>query len=234
MNKRVVFSSIIGISILCGNVLTIESSAESKTITSGLPSYSIDEPDITYSRTPTLSLDYTVITDTALADDDQLKESSGGSLTGSASKVEGGFSYEGVTITADERRWIANTVQHECGSYSSVLEADPLNSPHINVACVILNRYVANRPQDFPSTIKEIITQSGAFSGISGYWDRTDYASEEVYAAVDKALEYGDITGGALWFANLSIAPGAWAATASTTSWLFKDSAGHDFWKLKG
>ena len=214
----------------------LASNASTVIVKSGLPTFSARTPVYSFDRTPTLSLDFTIKSADVVVGNEANQDSivNGGTYTGNASKVEGGYSYENVKLTADERRYIANTVQHEVGSYADTLDGNNLTCPSINVACVILNRYVSGY-WEFPTTVQEVITQPYAFTGISGYWDRTDYASDTSYKAVDMALQLGDITGGCFWFRNKSIT--GWNDFfdgASTITLMFKDSAGHEFYKLKG
>ena len=199
-------------------------------ITGGLPNLptpkSIEKP----TQTPKLSLDFEVASGEATVSDDVQNKSL---YQGGSSQMSGGFSYEGVTITADERRYIANVVEHEVGSYSDSFDCNPEHCPKMNVACSVLNRYVTDY-WEFPTTIQEVILQRNAYTGISAFWNRTDYASADSYKAVDMALEVGDITGGCFWFRNKAIT--GWNAFfdgATTITWMFQDSAGHEYYKLK-
>lgn len=200
-------------------------------ITKGLPILStpkdIDKP----TKTPKLSLDFEIASGDAIVSDNVQNKIL---YQGGAPLAEGGFSYEGVTLTADERRYIANVVEHEVGGCPDSFDYNPEHCPKMNVACSVLNRYVTDY-WEFPSTIQEVILQRYAYSGISAYWNRTDYASEDSYKAVDMVLEAGDITGGCYWFRNKAIT--GWNAFfdgASTITWMFQDSAGHEYYKLKG
>ncbi len=207
----------------------MDSNASYITITGGLPTLptpaSVEKP----TQTPKLSLDFSVVTgDSTVSDEEQNREIYRGS-----GGITGGISYEGITITEDERRYIANVVQHEVGSYTDAFDGNPENCPRINVACSVLNRYATDY-WEFPNSIKEVILQRNAYTGISSYWDRTGYADDASFRAVDYALENGDITGGCYWFRNKAITGyNSFFDGASTITWMFQDSAGHEYYKLK-
>lgn len=208
---------------------TIGVDAATVTIVDGLPTLNTPRSLDTPTQTPKLSLDFSVVSkNNTVSDEENNLEIYRGSST-----LTGGISYEGVTITADERRWIANVVQHEVGSYKDSFDGNPNNCPRINVACSVLNRYATDY-WEFPNSIKEVILQPHAYTGISGFWDRTGYADEDSFKAVDYALENGDITGGCYWFRNKAITGyNSFFDGATTIKWMFQDSAGHEYYKLK-
>lgn len=208
----------------------LETKAATSIIVDGLPKLptpsSVDKP----TKTSKLSLDFSISSENVTISDEQQNVSL---YQGSASSIEGGFSYAGVTLSEDERRYIANVVEHEVGGCSDQLNSDPKVCPRVNVACSVLNRFVTDY-WEFPSSIEEVILQSNAYENIGPYWNRTDYATPESYAAVDYALANGDITGGCYWFRNPVIT--GWNSffdEADTITWMFMDSAGHEYYKLK-
>lgn len=204
--------------------------AATVSISKGLPTLSTPSGIEKPSQTPKLSLDFSVATKNAVVSDE---EQNSNLHRGSSSAIAGGISYANITITNDERRYIANVVQHEVGSYKDAFDGNPKNCPRINVACSVLNRYATDY-WEFPNSVKEVILQPNAYTGIGGFWNRTDYADENSYKAVDYALEHGDITGGCYWFRNKAITGyNSFFDGATTIQWMFQDSAGHEYYKLR-
>lgn len=210
-------------------ILSNTISCSAKTV-SGLPSFTRKAIVNSPTKTPRLSLDFEIKNSNPL-DTAPNAQSNNGSIQ--LEQMTGGvYSYSTVELTPEERRYIANTIMHEVGSYPDPLTGIKEDCPKMNVACVILNRYVSGY-WEFPTTIQGIITQSGAFSGISTYWNRTDYATNECYDAIDAVLQTGDITGESWWFRNPSITGYNSFFDGNTITYMYGDYAGHAFYKIK-
>lgn len=150
--------------------------------------------------------------------------------TGSVNTVD---VYKQIDLSNEkEMMYLANTVMHEIGSAKDDFTSDPSNCPIQNVVCVILNRVVSNS-SDFKNmnSIEDVVKAPNQFTGITPFLERKDYANENVYKAIKAVVEeHGDITGGALYF-HSGARNGFFAS--NTIQFMFKDKAGHCFYKNK-
>lgn len=93
----------------------------------------------------------------------------------------------------------------------------------VNVANVILNRVNSNK---FPNTIEGVVFQKKQFSPISDGRYYTVTPTEDTLLAIEYAFLFDDTTGGALFFES-----GNRFVHMAYAEYLFKDSAGHHFYK---
>lgn len=144
--------------------------------------------------------------------------------------------YKTIDLSGDQLKYLANTVQHEIGSFpdKNRENGDPTQTPISNVVSVILNRVLSDA-SDFKNvnTIYEVVSQPGQFSGIKPFLNLnaySNYANQDVYDSIKYVLENGDTTNGALFFH--SGAPSGFFV-GGTIKFQFKDYAGHYFYSLK-
>lgn len=139
--------------------------------------------------------------------------------------------YKSIDLSETQLQYLANTVMHEIGNATDEFSSDKMKCPIQNVVCVILNR-VLSQTSDFKNmnSIQDVVSAPNQFTGITPYLERTDYANQNVYKAIKAVLEKGDITGGALYF-HSGAATGFFKS--NTIQFLYKDCAGHSFYKNK-
>ena len=113
---------------------------------------------------------------------------------------------EAATVGFADRDLFAQIVHAEANGESYIGK--------VAVAEVILNR--VNSPE-FPNTISGVIYQPGQFSPVAdGSLYNTPAADD--YAAVDEAMQGGDITGGALFFYNPAVSGANWLDSLTTST----------------
>ena len=218
------FSIVGGVVLL--NSTIIAHGLVSNRVIQGLPTPDYYE-DVQEANTKTVrSLDFKIQSNTVV-------QQTAAQEAASTAQSTGAGTYSGVSLSADDRRYLANTVMNEVGGAGpDSYDGNPKTSPHCNVACCILNRMISTR-NDFKTvnTIKEVILQKNQFSNISRAWNQPEgWATDECYKAVDYVLEHGDITGGALFFMTPA------AAAKSSQSWVWKNEflffdGEHNYWK---
>ena len=94
----------------------------------------------------------------------------------------------------------------------------------VNVASVIFNRLNSDK---FPNDFYSILTQRSQFSSYSdGRYARVE-VTETTILAVEYAFQFGDSTGGALYFDSCN--GNSWAS--SNRNYLFTDAVGHSFYR---
>lgn len=93
----------------------------------------------------------------------------------------------------------------------------------VNVANVILNRVNSNK---FPNTIESVVFQKKQFSPISDGRYYTVKPTEDTLLAIEYAFLFEDTTDGALYFES-----GNRFVHMSYAEYLFKDNAGHHFYR---
>lgn len=105
---------------------------------------------------------------------------------------------QGVYITSDDIELMAKVVYGESG-------AEPYDGK-VAVASVILNRVLS---RNFPSTVKGVVTQRGAFSCVKNGHISVK-PTKACYSAVYDALMGADPTDNSLFFYNPAIATCKW------------------------
>jgi len=215
--------------------LALNYNTTSAIIMGGLPSLETINDFGAPTITPVRTMDFTPNVQQNSASEE---ESSGGTIqgTGVGGADNGGFDFSTITLTEDERRYIANTVMHEVGSCQPLTESEYYGNrdytPRCNVACCILIRYLAKEDTFGKiNTIQGIITQPYAFSGISGYWNRTGYADEECFKAVDYVLAHGNQIGKCYWFRNKDITGWNSFFDGGSVKFVFVDSGPHSYYE---
>lgn len=95
-----------------------------------------------------------------------------------------------------------------------------------NVCSVILNR-VNDKSDIFPNTISGVVSQNFQFSTYSNKRYKKVNISVTTLTACDYVYQFGDTTGGALWFDSTK--GNSWADR--NKEFLFCDNIGHNFYK---
>lgn len=112
----------------------------------------------------------------------------------------------------------------------SIVEAEVTGEENFiekaNVCSVIINR-VKDETDAFPDTITGVVTQSSQFSTYSNERYKKVEISITTLMACDYVYQFGDTTGGALWFD--STRGDSWADR--NKEYLFCDNVGHNFYK---
>lgn len=96
-----------------------------------------------------------------------------------------------------------------------------------NVCSVIFNRLNDEKYFSGRNTLTDVITEKSQFSSyLSGEYKKIT-PTENTKLACEYVFQFGDTTGGALWFDSTN--GNSWADR--NRSYLFKDSVGHTFYK---
>ncbi len=119
------------------------------------------------------------------------------------------------TFSQTELDLLFKVVQAEVGNYDF--------SSKVNVANVIFNRV---KDEKFEDTLNEILINS-QFATISNNAINKVTVDEETILACEYAFIFEDTTNGALFFDSTD--GNSWAAR--NKKWIFKDEAGHNFYK---
>lgn len=116
--------------------------------------------------------------------------------------------------------------EKEVEIFQRIVEAEVTDGDFIskvNVANVILNRVNSNK---FPNTIEGVVFQKKQFSPISDGRYYTVKPTEDTLLAIEYAFLFEDTTDGALYFES-----GNRFVHMSYAEYLFKDNAGHHFYR---
>ena len=125
-------------------------------------------------------------------------------------------------FSEEELELLFRVVQAEVGDYDF--------DSKTNVASVIFNRYY-----DKDTTMTEVLTAKNQFSTISNGRYMRVIVDEETILACEYVFLFGDTTNGATYFDSTN--GKSWAARETRENrmeHIFKDEAGHDFYKEKG
>lgn len=121
-------------------------------------------------------------------------------------------------------------IESELYMLYSIVEAEVTGEGNFlekaNVCSVILNR-VNDKSDIFPNTISGVVAQNSQFSTYSNNRYKKVNISVTTLMACDYVYQFGDTTGGALWFDSTK--GNSWADR--NKEFLFCDNIGHNFYK---